>query len=81
MVDKIIRTLVFSPAKKGFYASFYIFVLCVSRKYQFIFPNIVFSINCNNPVRQQPVLHTEIWSHHQPVCLEWHEETEQTETD
>ncbi len=46
-------------------------------------------INCNNPVRvlfaqgvwQQPELHTEIWSHPHPVCLEWHEETEQTETD
>ncbi len=22
-----------------------------------------------------------IWSHHHPVCLEWHEETEQTETE
>ncbi len=49
----------------------------------------VFAINCKNPVRfwfaqevwQQPVLHTEIWSDHHPVCLEWHEETEQTETD
>ncbi len=30
-------------------------------------------------VWQQPVLHTEIWS--SSVCLEWHEETEQTETD
>ncbi len=27
------------------------------------------------------MLHTEIWSDHQPVCLEWHEETEETETD
>ncbi len=27
------------------------------------------------------MLHTEIWSDHHPVCLEWHEETEQTETD
>ncbi len=32
-----------------------------------------------SPVWQQPALHTEIWSHHHPVCL-WHEETEQTET-
>ncbi len=32
-------------------------------------------------VWQQPLLHTEIWSDHHPVCLEWHEETEQTETD
>ncbi len=32
-------------------------------------------------LHEQPVLHTEIWSHHLPVCLEWHEETEQTETD
>ncbi len=32
-------------------------------------------------VWQQPLLHTEIWSDHHPVCLEWHEETEQTEKD
>ncbi len=44
-------------------------------------------MNYNNPVRflfaqgvwQQPVLHTEIWS--SSSRLEWHEETEQTETD
>ncbi len=66
----------------------FLFCCSVSRKYQFKLPNIHFAINCNNPVRflfaqgvwQQPVLHTEIWSDHHPVCLEWHEETEQTET-
>ncbi len=50
---------------------------------------ISFVINCNNLVRflfahgvwEQPVLHTEIWSRHHPVCLEWHVETEPTETD
>ncbi len=50
VMAKIIRTLVFSPAKKWF-LSISIFCCSVSRKYQFIFPNIHFAINCNNPVR------------------------------
>ncbi len=56
----------------------YIYIICVSTKYQFTFPNIHCAISCNNPVWflfeqgvwQQPVLHTEIWSHHHSVCLE-----------
>jgi len=55
----------------------FILLLFVSRKYQFTFPNIHLANNCNNPVRflyaqgvwQQPVLHTEIWSHHYQVHL------------
>ncbi len=49
MVAKIIRTLVFLPAKKSVISIF--LLLCVSRKYKFTFPNIHFAINCNNPVR------------------------------
>ncbi len=75
-VAKMIRTLVFSPAKNGLSRFCLSLAVCVSRKYQFTFTNIHFSINCNNPVRflfaqrvwQQP----KIWStqrsdHHQSV--------------
>ncbi len=48
LVAKIIRTLVFWPAKNGFKSVIYIFCC---RKYQFTFPNINFAINCYNPVR------------------------------
>ncbi len=88
VVAKMIRTLVFSLAKQFFLSNFYLLLQCVSKKYQITFPNIHFAIKCNHPVRflfaqevwQQPVRHTEIWSDHHPVCLEWHEETEQTKS-
>ncbi len=87
VVAKIITTLYFHQLKNGFKSVISIF--CYSVSVGNISLHFQTFINCNNPVRflfaqgvwQQPVLHTEIWSHHHPVCLERHEESEQTETD
>ncbi len=47
VVAKNIRTLVFSTAKNGFKVSyFYLLLYCVSRTYQFSFPNINLATNC-----------------------------------
>ncbi len=47
-------------------------------KYQFTFTFILIQhlFLFAQGVWQQLVLQTEIWSDHHPVCLEWHEETE-----
>ncbi len=85
VVAKIIRTLVFSPAKNGFKSVISIFccsasVANISLHFQ------TFILPLNVIIQWDFCLHKEsdnsqIWSHHHPVCLEWHEETEQTETD
>ncbi len=75
----MIRTLVFSPAKNGFKSVISIFCCSesvgnISLHFQtFILPLIVLI------QWDFCLLYTEIWS--SSVCLEWHEETEQTETD
>ncbi len=64
LVDKMIRTLEFSPAKNGFKSVISIFCCSVSvGNISFHFQTCIFVINCNNPVNvwQQPVLHTEMW--------------------
>ncbi len=76
-VDKMIRTLVFSPVKMV------LSLQCVSRKYRFIFPNAHFAINCNNPVRLLSD-NSQCSSQRSDLIIislsEWHEEAEQTET-
>ncbi len=74
---KMIRTLVFSPAKNGFKSVISIFCCSVSvGNITLHLQTLILSFNCNNPVRylfaqgiwQQPVLHTTHRSHHHPVC-------------
>ncbi len=72
---KIIRTLVFSPAKIRFKSVISIFFLqCVSRKYEFTCPNIHLAMNRNSPVRflsDNSQCSTQRSPYH-PVCLESH---------
>ncbi len=73
VVDKMIRTIVFSAAKNAFKSVISIFCCSVSvGNISFHFQTLIFVINCNNPVIF--VCSTQRSDHH-PVCLEWHEET------
>ena len=84
-VAKMIRTLVFSSAKNGFKSVISIFCCSVSvgnislHFQTFILPLIVI-IQWDFCLTTASAPHRDlIWS--SSVCLEWHEETEQTETD
>ncbi len=70
---KIIRTLVFSPAKNGFKLG------NISLCFQTFFLPLIVIIQWDFCLTTASASHRDlIWS---SVCLEWREETEQTETD
>ncbi len=79
VVDKIIRALVFSPAKNGFKSVISIFCCCVSvgnigLHFQTLILPLIVIIQWDvfaQGVRQQPELHTEIWSSSSPSGMTW----------